>query len=843
MIALDSAMAYCHQGLSAIPIRTDGSKAPAVSWTPYQHEIADDATCRSWWSHEHGVALVCGAVSGNLEVIDVDDGPTIKAFEEVVEQCSPGLLDKLVPVDTPRLAGGRQYVYRLTRAPEGNQKLALDETGKVTLIETRGTGGYVLTVGSPASCHPANREYRFATDRNHRDINVLTDAEHNALFQAARMLCRKPIVERHDAATAPIVGNGTNTAPGGEYNERVSWQQVLEPHGWKLLGNRHDRLFWQRPGKAGAGNSATSGNITKRGNDVLKVFSSNAAPFDSDETYTKFAAYAILNHGGDYSEAARCLGELGYGELTVSRGGVSASITCDEPWPDPEPLMEDVRDVEAFEYDLLPPSLRDWIRDIADRLQCPPDFPAIAAMVVMSAVIGRQIGIRPKRMDVWCVIPNLWGCGIGRPGIMKTPAFEQPLKMARRLEVEAQNERQAEVSQFRAQRLVNEQYRKVLEQNIKTATRNDDFEAADEHAQELLTIEEQLQHEPRPRQIVVNDSTVQRLGMTLADHPLGILVVRDELVGMLRALDSEGQEGARAFFLEGWNGNQSSKVERVTRDDLFIKANTLAVLGGIQPGKLQAYLGDAVKGGERDDGLLQRFQLAVWPNVSREFHNIDRWPDTSAKDAAWAAFQRCASITADDVDAVPPDEDDESGVPTLRFDSDAQDQFDQWRCELEKQLRSETLPEYLESHLAKYRSLIPSIALIYHLSDGRTGAVTVESLDVAIRWSRYLISHAKRIYSYAMDRTTRDAITISQRIVAGKLQDGFTARDIYRAKRDGICEKESAEAALKTLVEAGWIRSPDDKSGRGRPTRRYEINPDVLSGEKSGKSPRDHAQK
>ena len=34
-------------------------------------------------------------------------------------------------------------------------------------------------------------------------------------------------------------------------------------------------------------------------------------------------------------------------------------------------------------------------------------------------------------------------------------------------------------------------------------------------------------------------------------------------------------------------------------------------LGGIQPGKVQSYVRDAVAGGASDDGLLQRFGLAV----------------------------------------------------------------------------------------------------------------------------------------------------------------------------------------------------------------------------------------
>ena len=70
-------------------------------------------------------------------------------------------------------------------------------------------------------------------------------------------------------------------------------------------------------------------------------------------------------------------------------------------------------------------------------MQCPIDFPADAMMIVLAGVLGRKIGIRPKRKDDWTVIPNLWGLVVGRPGIMKTPAITEPMKFLKRLEIEA----------------------------------------------------------------------------------------------------------------------------------------------------------------------------------------------------------------------------------------------------------------------------------------------------------------------------------------------------------------------------------------------------------------------
>ena len=99
-----------------------------------------------------------------------------------------------------------------------------------------------------------------------------------------------------------------------------------------------------------------------------------------------------------------------------------AVASTGDDWPEPEPLPA-LPDVAPFDFDLLPNSLRPWIEDIAERVQCPPDFPAVGAIISLAAVVGRKIGIRPKRKDDWLEVPNLWGAIVGRPGVMKSPAF------------------------------------------------------------------------------------------------------------------------------------------------------------------------------------------------------------------------------------------------------------------------------------------------------------------------------------------------------------------------------------------------------------------------------------
>lgn len=81
----------------------------------------------------------------------------------------------------------------------------------------------------------------------------------------------------------------------------------------------------------------------------------------------------------------------------------------------PKPLPSGLSRVMPWRDELLPADLREYVRDVAERTQCPPDFVGVALVVAVSAVVGRKFTIHPKQHDDWMVVPNQWGVIIGRP--------------------------------------------------------------------------------------------------------------------------------------------------------------------------------------------------------------------------------------------------------------------------------------------------------------------------------------------------------------------------------------------------------------------------------------------
>lgn len=490
-------------------------------------------------------------------------------------------------------------------------------------------------------------------------------------------------------------------------------------------------------------------------------------------------------------------------------------------WPEPLSLPDSLPPVKAIDSEMIPLPLRGWLMDIADRMQIPPDFSVAAAIVALGSIIGRSCGIHPKRHDDWLVVPNLWGAVVGRPSLMKTPAISEAQRHLVRLETEAREEYQAAARTFELEKEVAKLTKSAIGEEIKKAVKKG--KGIDDARERLAALQA---YEPIRRRFHTQDGTVEKIGELLNENPRGLLVNRDELIGWFRTLDKDGRENDRSFYLEAWNGNRGYTYDRIGRGTMDIQATCLSIFGAITPGPLSNYVYQANRGGNGDDGLLQRFQVIVWPDAPAEWKNVDRFPDTSAKNRAWEVFK---ALSGEIPGAVMQEGGD---IPALRFSPAAQDVFDTWRDALEKRLRSDHgLPPSLESHLTKYRSLMPSLCLIFHLVrvvDGteQPGAVSEHSTVLAVRWCEYLESHAGRIYGAAVIPGMEAAREIIKHIRRRAIKDGASIRDLWRPQWSRLTTSEEVKAGLLVLENYDWLTIEKRETG-GRPSEIIRLNPRI----------------
>ena len=304
------AIEYRDAGLSVIPLKLDGTKEPAdkmlpricdirtkkeaATWKPYQFRIAEASELERWFSRPAGIGMVCGSISGGLEVIDFDDGSLFNPWRDLV----PHSVDRLPIIETP--SSGYHIPYRCNEIG-GNVKIAVDpRRAKQTLIETRGQGGYIVAEGSPCETHATGLPYVQAFGPLLPNIPRITPEERRQLWAAARTFDK-----RGEAFTEKLRARAVRKATGvsapvhpvvAAFNDRNSWDAILTRYGWTTRDNEH----WTRPGKSFGVSARVV--IADDGSELLTVFSGNAGPLSPDgsyRTWSKFNAWAALEHRGD----------------------------------------------------------------------------------------------------------------------------------------------------------------------------------------------------------------------------------------------------------------------------------------------------------------------------------------------------------------------------------------------------------------------------------------------------------------------------------------------------------------------------------------------------------------
>jgi hypothetical protein len=289
-------------------IAVDGHKKAVSAWKDYTVDRISEAALESQIANDRteGIAIICGAISNNLEVIDFDlkNDVTGKLWVLFLSLLPEELKKKLYIVSTK---SGGYHIYLRCEVIGKNTKLAsrpatpeeIKETPhvkQVVLIETRGEGGYV--VAPPSAGYLVEQE---------NEIPVLSIEERDTLLDTARSFMEE---ELKPEERARFVSSGTPfvLSPFDDYNNKADGVSLLLRHGWTIVSEDKERIYLRRAGNTTA---KTSGNYHKE----KKLFYvwTTSTQFYPEKAYSPAAIYATLEHNGDFSEAAKKLIKDGYG--------------------------------------------------------------------------------------------------------------------------------------------------------------------------------------------------------------------------------------------------------------------------------------------------------------------------------------------------------------------------------------------------------------------------------------------------------------------------------------------------------------------------------------------------
>ena len=506
-------------------------------------------------------------------------------------------------------------------------------------------------------------------------------------------------------------------------------------------------------------------------------------------------------------------------------------------WGSPTAVPSVFKLLPKIGKDMVPPSIRPWITDNCERIGCCLEFGMFSYFTLAATLIGRKVAVHPKALDKWLVIPNLWGALVGYPSTKKSPAMDIATEMLQRLDVKSKEA-------FKKKCAESQEERDGLELEIASLMKEAEKTMKNDRDLGLSILKNAGALKVRLKELEVHekrrwtsDATTEALMGLFCKNPNGIMQRRDELQGFLAKLDRPNNDGDRAAYLEMWNGNQPFRSDRVSRVGDDVQGMCLTLIGGIQPDVYDKYVEEAISNSEKNDGMIQRFQVTIYPDITEELPYVDRIPDYDAELVALKIIEKLDAMSSDNwgecISSITLS-DGSSGealkqnIPALRFSSDAQEYVTKFLILTAKQAREmeKSCPAY-GSHLGKYGSFFASLALIIHLTRWAAGEpvstkkIDLESTLFALAWVDLCRLHAEKVYARGLSNDVVLARSFAEKIASKQIFDGIQLSQIHQGNWSRLDNAKDVRKAIEYLEGCGWLRvekADEQWKTKGRPS-------------------------
>jgi hypothetical protein len=553
--SLDRALRLLDDGLSVIPLGS--GKVPYIGWKPYQTKQMSkkDLERHSSNSLFSGYAICCGY--RNIECIDVDlkvitSLSDQKAFwNEFIQLLKDHIDDFDQKFVIYKTVNAGYHIIYRCEQIAGNQKLATLKGSKRAIIETRGIGGYICVYDNQIS------------PLGYSDIKEISIEDRETLMG----LCAYyNYVEEKDIDLKPKQTESPEITTWDDFNSRKTSLDVLGSD-FSVVRDLQDKIIIKRFGAE----SPHSGYIFKQSG--LMYLFSTATIYPHEKALSPFSIYAYKHHNGDHSAAAKDLYQQGYGSRFAKKPEIISQ------------KQELIQEHGVFPIDVFPESIQNYITLSAKTLNYSIDYMGCAMLWLISLIVGNSFKIQVK--SGWWESTNIWISLIGKAGIGKTPSLNAvlfPLKRKNAFEIR--------------------EYNKALKKYI-------EYEKLSK--EEKATTEKQF--EPKRKQFIVNDITLEALVELHEENKNSVGVHKDELAGWVKDMNKYRAGSDLEFWLSSWS-NETVSLNRKTSKSSFIESPVIPVIGGVQPNVFSKIATDDNK----DNGFIDRL-LPCYPDLDIEEYN------------------------------------------------------------------------------------------------------------------------------------------------------------------------------------------------------------------------------
>lgn len=485
---------------------------------------------------------------------------------------------------------------------------------------------------------------------------------------------------------------------------------------------------------------------------------------------------------------------------------------------------ESFKDISA---EMLPQAIRDIVIQKSKATGLPLAVIAAPVIATFSALLGSGFSISGNRNADHSVFLNLWGILLAESGCRKTSGLSLAQEMIDQVEIEFDKVRSAKTQEHSTKKASLEADIVILKEKLKN-------EKDEKKKKELALQIEKKNIEKTVSQIpkylfFTSESTPESLAEICDANKRGVMFFRDELDGFFKALVKKNHETLRAMLNEAWNGGRSYRLTRIGRGISNVERMTVSILGAIQPEVLIESFREEMKTGNSGDGLLARFQLPVYYKST----DIDDVTGGTVSEEVKSKFLNLVRRVHENT--VEFNFESTFGPTKLFLHADAEQLYNQFMRFHTAQIRSDDFSSSAyRAYYSKLPKLLFSLAGQFHILEciclGRevSDAVDANTFKLALEWTSFFDSQAKRIYSI-MKENRGGVRTLVRKIEKGEIKNNCTLRSIYRKNWTGLQDREDVLDAIEVLARYNWVHlNYGPPKGGGRRTELVQFHPDLI---------------
>ena len=488
-------------------------------------------------------------------------------------------------------------------------------------------------------------------------------------------------------------------------------------------------------------------------------------------------------------------------------GERTAHATPADEWP--EPSETTIPAAVPFPTHLMPDVIRNFIESKVNESGLYGDMIGISVLCALSAAIGKDVVIQYKWTERAC----LWGALVAPPGFGKSPALDSAFIPLMNIHAERMHAQKEKIRKYKEEMA---EYK--IDHEVWLAEYKKSKSPGGKPVSKLPPAEPK---EPSRAEITVDDVTIEGLIKLMNSEPLRLVMLLDELASLFENFSRYSNGSDRPHYLKIYDSKPITKI-RSAAEGGFIQRPYLPICGAIQPNVMRGFFGPKT----RDDGLLDRFLFAV-PNDKQ---NHKKGTGVANKKAIEDYGKLVSRLTHTDWLKHA----DEGLVHYVaRMSPDAKEMLEIWEDDnLTKR------PNWEKTEAAargKAPNFILRLSLVFHLAKWRaedSRLVEPDTVSAAIAFFEDYILPVNRRLKAMLGSTEEDshATAILAWLRKGARRESIIPSDLTHGKVGGISHHTQASAALKALVDMGWLRVPESKrasASGGAPPKKHAINPKV----------------